>query len=93
MFRLTLPLAILLAICALAVVTARHQARKLFVELQAQERLGRELDTEWGRLQLEQSTWSMHARIEQIARSQLRMAVPERTSIQVVKASDVEVRP
>ncbi|MDD3528885.1 MAG: cell division protein FtsL [Gallionellaceae bacterium] len=93
MFRLTLPLAILLAICALAVVTARHQARKLFVELQAQERLGRELDTEWGRLQLEQSTWSMHARIEQIARSQLRMAVPERTSIQVVKASDVEARP
>lgn len=93
MLRLTAPLAILLAVCALAVVTARHQARKLFVELQAQERLGRQLDIEWGRLQLEQSTWSMHARIEQIARGQLRMAVPDLKRILVVKAADAEVRP
>lgn len=86
MLRLNVPLAILLAICALAVVTARHQARKLFVELQALEKHGRELDTEWGRLQLEQSTWSMHSRIEQIARGQLQMSVPELKRIQVIKA-------
>lgn len=87
MLRLNLPLAILLAICALAVVTARHQARKLFVELQSLERQGRELDTEWGRLQLEQSTWAMHSRIEQIAQGQLRMAAPELKRIQVIKAA------
>jgi cell division protein FtsL len=88
-------LAILLAICALAVVTARHQARKLFVELQSEERRGRELDMEWGRLQLEQSTWSMHARIEQIARGQLRMAAPELKRIQAIKADPtaLEARP
>jgi cell division protein FtsL len=86
MFRLTVPLAILLAICALAVVTARHQARKLFVELQAMEQQARELDIEWGRLQLEQSTWAMHARIEQIARSQLQMSVPDLKRIQAVRA-------
>ncbi|MFA5081558.1 MAG: cell division protein FtsL [Hydrogenophilaceae bacterium] len=88
MFRLNIPLAILLGVCALAVVTARHQARKLFVELQSQERQGRELDIEWGRLQLEQSTWSMHSRIEQIARGQLRMSVPDLKHIQVIKAED-----
>jgi len=87
MLRLNLPLAILLAICALAVVTARHQARKLFVELQSLERQGRELDTEWGRLQLEQSTWAMHSRIEQIAHGQLRMSAPELQRIQVIKAA------
>jgi cell division protein FtsL len=87
MLRLNVPLAILLAICALAVVTARHQARKSFVELQALEKQGRDLDTEWGRLQLEQSTWAMHSRIEQIARGQLQMATPDLKRIQVVKAA------
>ena len=86
MLRLNVFMAILLALCALAVVTARHQARKSFVELQSLEKRSRELDTEWGRLQLEQSTWSMHARIEQIAQGQLRMSVPELKRIQVVKA-------
>lgn len=86
MFKLTLPLAIVLAVCALAVVTARHQARKLFVELQSLENRSRELDIEWGRLQLEQSTWSMHARIEQIARGQLQMSVPDLKHIEVIRA-------
>jgi cell division protein FtsL len=87
MLRLNLALALILAVCALAVVTARHQARKLFVELQAAEKQGRDLDIEWGRLQLEQSTWAMHARIEEIARGQLRMAVPEVKRIHVLSAA------
>lgn len=86
MFRLTLPLAVVLAICALAVVTARHQARKLFVELQSMEGQGMALDIEWGRLQLEQSTWSMHSRIEEIARRQLQMAVPDLKHLEVIRA-------
>ncbi len=90
MLRLNIPLAILLAICALAVVTARHQARKSFVELQSLERQGRELDIEWGRLQLEQSTWAMHSRIEQIAQKQLAMAEPDLQRIQVVKAPEAQ---
>ena len=31
---------------------------------------------EWGQLQLEQSTWAMHARIEKIASGYLQMRVP-----------------
>lgn len=90
MLRVNLLLAVLLALCALAVVTARHQARKLFVELQALEQQARALDIEWGRLQLEQSTWAMHARIEQIASQQLRMAVPDLKRIQAVRAPEAE---
>ena len=90
MLKLTAPLAILLAICAIAVVTARHQARKLFVELQAVEKQGRELDTEWGRLQLEQSTWAMHSRIEPIARGQLHMSAPDLKHIQAIKPSPTQ---
>ena len=87
MLRLNAILALVLVACALSVVTARHQARKLFVELQAVEKQSRNLDIEWGRLQLEQSTWAMHARIEQVARNQLRMAVPELSRVRVLNAA------
>ena len=91
MVKLNVLLALVLVICALAVVTARHQARKLFVELQAEEKFTRDLDVEWGRLQLEQSTWAMHGRIEQVARAQLHMAIPEASRIRVV--SPIENQP
>lgn len=87
MFKLTAPLGILLVACALAVVTARHQARKLFVELQALEKQSRQLDIEWGRLQLEQSTWAKHSLIEKVASEHLQMAVPDLRRIEVVNAS------
>ena len=77
-------LAILLVLCAISVVTARHQARKLFIDLQAEQEKARALDIEWGRLQLEQSTWAMHARIEQVARQNLQMAVPEPKQIHML---------
>jgi len=86
MLRLNPVLAAVLVICALATVTARHQARKLFIELQAGQKVSRDLDIEFGRLQLEQSTWAMHARIEQIAHRQLHMIVPEADQIQVLQA-------
>ncbi len=76
MLRMNGLLAVVLVLCALSVVTARHQARKLFIELQAEQARARSLDIEWGRLQLEQSTWAMHARIEQVAHQHLQMAVP-----------------
>ncbi len=36
----------------------------------------RALDVEWGQLQLEQSTWATHTRVEQIARDKLGMHAP-----------------
>ncbi len=66
---------------ALGIVTSRHEARRLFVELQTLEKTHDELNAEWGRLQLEQRTWAMSDRIETIARNELGMKMPEQNSI------------
>ena len=82
--RLNLILLALLIACALALVTSQHKARKLYVELQHEQELEKRYEVEWGQLQLEQSTWAMHARIEKIATQQLRMRAPTAARIQVV---------
>jgi cell division protein FtsL len=84
MARLNLILLAILVACALLVVTSQHKARKLYVGLQKEEELAKQLDVEWGQLQLEQSTWAMHARIEKIASGQLMMRVPPASRMQVV---------
>lgn len=61
---------------AVAVVYARHESRRQFVDLQQLSRERDELDIEWGRLQLEQGAWSSHGRIERIAREKLNMRLP-----------------
>jgi cell division protein FtsL len=61
---------------ALAVVCSKHESRKLFIQLQGQQVLRDELSFEWGRLQLEQSTWAAHGRIESIAAEHLHMRLP-----------------
>jgi cell division protein FtsL len=82
--RVNLILLAILVACALSVVTSQHKARKLYVELQKEEDLAKQLGVEWGQLQLEQSTWAMHARVEKIASGQLKMRVPPPSRIQVV---------
>jgi cell division protein FtsL len=62
---------------ALAKVNAEHQYRKLFSENEHQKDIGRQLDVEYSQLQLEQSTLSMHSKIEDIARKSLKMKEPE----------------
>ncbi len=70
---------------ALAVVYARHEGRKLFIELQALQQVRDDMDVEWGQLQLEQSTWATHSRIDPIAREKLEMSVPAPDAIQIIK--------
>lgn len=84
MLRLNLILLAILVVCALSVVTSQHKARKLYVELQKEQELAKQLEVEWGQLQLEQSTWAMHARIEKIASGRLMMRVPPPSRVQVV---------
>jgi cell division protein FtsL len=43
---------------AVAAVHARHEARQLFIELQALNRTRDELNIEWRQLQIERSTWA-----------------------------------
>jgi cell division protein FtsL len=82
--RLNLILLAILIACALYVVTSQHKARKLYVELQKEQELAKQLAIERGQLQLEQSTWAMHARIEKIASGQLMMRVPPAARVQMV---------
>ena len=66
---------------AIEVVIARHETRKLFVEIQAQEKRRDNLNEEWGRLQLEQSTWATDARIESVSKTELHMIEPETRAV------------
>lgn len=70
---------------AIAVVWSKHQARSLFIELQALHAERDALDIEWGQLKLEQSAWAMHGRVEQTARLNLQMVVPRPDEVRIVK--------
>jgi cell division protein FtsL len=82
--RVNLLLLAVLVACALSLITARHQSRKLFVALERAQADGRAYDVEYGKLLLEQSTWGMPARVEKIARESLRMQLPDASRIEVV---------
>lgn len=77
MVRLNIILLAIAVACALSAVNANHRARNLFVELEREQSRMRQLEVEWGQLQLEQSTWASPARIEKIARQKLQMKSPE----------------
>lgn len=72
-------------ISAIEVVITRHDARTLFVEIQKLEKARDELNEEWGRLQLEQSTWATDVRVESMARTELGMKIPDRNSMALIK--------
>ena len=70
---------------ALVVVYAKHESRKLFSELQNLKREQDRMDVEWGMLQLEQSAWATHGRIEEIARKRLGMQMPSSNEVVIIR--------
>lgn len=85
MARLNLLLLAMLVLCALSLVTSRHQARQRFIELEREQQRAHGYEIEYGQLKLEQSTWGLPARIEKIAREQLRMQLPGAARVEVVR--------
>lgn len=81
MVRFNIMLLIAVAICALSVVTSQHKARKLFQTLESEQERAKQLDVEFGQLQLELSTWATSPRIEKIAHEKLKMRKPEPAKI------------
>lgn len=71
--RINFILTVFLMLCALSLVNAQFQARRLFIELERAQAAARNLDVEWAQLQLDQSTLGKHARIEANARRDLKM--------------------
>jgi cell division protein FtsL len=84
MTRLNLVLLSLLIACSLSLVTSRHQSRKLTTELTREQAIERAFEVEHGQLSIEQSTLSMPARVEKVAREALRLQHPGPGRVEIV---------
>ena len=84
-FLLVLVFALVCVLSAMALIYTKHESRKLFVELEQLTHERDELNIEWGRLQIEQSTWAQHARIEQVATEDLALVRPAATEVFVIE--------
>ena len=69
----------------MALIYTKHESRKLFIELEGLTHERDELNIEWGQLQIEQSTWATHARIERVATGDLSLVRPVSTEIYVIE--------
>jgi cell division protein FtsL len=85
--KLNLLLLLVLVVCALGLVTSQHKARKLFSELERAQARARDLDVEYGKLQLESRTWALHTRIERVATGTLGMRTPDARRVRVVEVA------
>jgi cell division protein FtsL len=82
---LVLVFALVCVTSALALIYTKHESRKLFVELESLTHERDQLNIEWGQLQIEQSTWATHARIEQVATDDLSLVRPIASEIFVIE--------
>lgn len=81
MGRTVIVMGLLLMLAALSLVTARYQSRHLFIENEQLRAQANELDVAWRQLQLDRAELSRNARVDRVAREQLRMIPidPKRT--------------
>ena len=86
MVRIDAVLVALAVASALGVVASQHQARRLHGEYEREQARAQALEVEWGQLQLEQSTWATHGRVEKLAREKLDMRVPPAGQVLVVES-------
>ena len=84
MAKLNLLLLAVLVACALGLVTSQHKARRAFSQLEREQVLARELEADFGRLQLEASTWGLHSRVEKIATRSLGLRTADPRRVRVV---------
>lgn len=82
LLMLVLFIAVLLS--AIAVAYSAHWNRQLLNELYGELSVRDKAQAEWGRLILEQSTWTAHSRIETLATDQLKMNIPEAADVRLV---------
>jgi cell division protein FtsL len=69
---------------AAGAVWCKHRTREMFMQQQQLSEQRDNLDIEWGQLQLEQSAWSQHAFVENVASNRLHMATPPAQEIKIV---------
>lgn len=81
----TLVLAIIVMISGIAVVYLSDLNRRVFMDLQDAQSYQNQLRLDWGKLLLEQSTWSSQTRVQSIAEQRLAMSPPISSEIVMIK--------
>lgn len=71
-------------VSAIGVSYSAHWNRQLLNGLFAELSVRDKAQAEWGRLILEQSTWTAHNRIEAIAIEQLHMLIPDAAQVRMI---------
>jgi cell division protein FtsL len=77
-------LAVAVVVSGLWLVEAKHEARQLFAELEELKREQDRLQVDWGRLQIEESTFGTQSRIESLALEEIDLGMPRNDQIVVV---------
>jgi cell division protein FtsL len=90
--RLNAMLLVLVILCALGVITSQNRARRLFNDLDNEQAAAKKLGEEFSQLQLEQSTWATHKRVEAVASKSLGMRMPDATDTVIITPTGVVVR-
>ncbi|HWN39855.1 MAG TPA: cell division protein FtsL [Gammaproteobacteria bacterium] len=67
------------------IVEVEHRSRQLFIETEAQNRELDRLQTDWGRLLIEQGMFAEHSRVEALARQRSGLTVPSGDQLVVVQ--------
>ena len=68
-------------VSAVSVVQTQHTSRKVFMEIEQLKKKRDLLNEEWGRLQIEQSTWALDERVERMVKEELDMRAPDNDSL------------
>lgn len=77
-----------LFISAFAIVYMKDLNRRLFIQYQTLQREKTQQTVDWGRLLLEDSTWSSQSRVAQIAQHQLGMEIPAAKDVVLVEVRE-----
>lgn len=81
----TLLLVLIVLISALSVVYVADLNRRLFIQSQAEQNAQNQMHTDWGKLLLEQTTWSTQARIQALAQERLGMIAPSNANTVIIR--------
>lgn len=81
----TLLLILIVLLSGLSVIYLADINRRLAIDVENATTIQNQLHTEWGKLLLEQSTWSSQARLQGLAAQKLGMQAPTPKQIVIVK--------
>lgn len=83
-FLQMLLLTFLVLFLAFTVIYIKDLYRRMFIHYQTLQDQQNQLYVDWGKLLLEQSTWSTQARVQKIATERLGMEAPQSNEVQLV---------